>query len=219
MVKFDVKVDTRAFDKAFAEYMRFNKRTIPEVINNKVYFVARNAVNTTVAASKESIREDLLKSSAVAPGVPLAAVLVQKGRQTAGKSAGSRKGLAGEKMAAAIEKLIRVRQATANFLRAGWIAAIKAVEPAIKSKSGAPKYPKTKTKGVPKGGAKAATENPFWKATAQIWNSVQGGMKPSPKVQALLTEGLNQAIALEVQSMAGYVEKKLQAGADKFNRS
>jgi hypothetical protein len=216
---FDVKLDTRAFDRAFAEYLKFNKRAIPEIANTKVYFVARNAVNTTLAASKDEVRQDLLKASATAPGAPLAAVLVQKARANKGKTKGSRKGLSGVKMAEAIERFIKQRQNTVNFLRAGWIAAIKAVEPFIPKKGGAPKYKKVKTKGVLKGGGKTAKENPFWKATAEIWNSVQGGMKPSPKVQALLMQGLNQAIALEVTSMEQYIQKKLGEGIQQFNRS
>jgi hypothetical protein len=222
MIDFNATLDTKEFDRVFEKYLEVKTpKVIEDVINRTVYFVARTAVNTTPAATEEEIRKELLAPSAVAPGAPLAAILVQKGRANKGKTKRGRMGLAGERMAIAIEKLIRSRLKTRNFLRAGWIAAIKAVEPFIKKKGGAPKYDrKVKIKGSPKGGGKVAKLNSFWKGTAEIFNSVQGGKTPSPRVNALLIEGLQKAIDSEAKDKLEYVAKKeLERNINDFNRS
>lgn len=221
MIDFKVTLDTREFDRAFEQYLELNtKRTVEDIANTTVYFVARNAVNTTIAATPEEIREDLMKPSAVAPNAPIAAILVQKQRQAKGKTKGSRKGLHGAAMAAAIEKLIKARINVRNFLRSGWIWSIKQIEPFIKQKSGAPRYERVKIKGSPKGGGKVARVNSFWRATAEIWNSVQGGKTPSPRVLSLLMEGLQRAIDLEATSKMEYNARKMvEKGINNFNRS
>lgn len=228
----DIKVDTRAFDKAFAEYMKFSKRDISEIVNTKAYYICRNAVLLTDTVDKNKIESELRASSDKFPGVPLAAILSAKAQKRerfskkTGKRLKNKAGLYGARMAAAVEKLVRVRKSRSNFLRSGWIPAIKELERFVPTKGG-PSYPKVKIHGVPKGGGKGAPKDGVWKAVASIWNSVTGGTNmhnlaksnDPAKVQAILEKGLQKAIAKEVASMKAYVEKKLQARANKFNRS
>lgn len=200
----NVRIDTTDFDKMFKEYMKYTSRTLVEAVNQHAYYTARNATFTTKAATKEQIRQDLEANSQDYTGVPLAAILVNKQRKIAGK-----KGLNGEKMARAVETFIRKRQASRNFLRAGWIPAIKALEKVVPKKGGHKIPAGTKVKGRPKGGGSAARFSGF-KAVASIWNSVFGGKKKaSGNVTILISEGAEQALKLEAESMKKYIEQKL----------
>ncbi len=218
----DIQVDTREFNKAWREYQTFNKRALPTIVNMKTYFIARNAVNTTPAVDKAIIEAQLRSVSSRHSPAPLGAILINKMRGSKGE-----KGLFGKRMASELNKFIRIRNRSINFLRSGWISAIKAIEPFIEKKSGPP-YKKSKILGQHKGGAKAAVKSMTnWMCKASIWNSVVGGKKNHGldkkndynKVKKILTLGLQLAINKEVASMKQYVEKKLKEGADKFNRT
>src|ERR1044071_8500789 len=171
MVK--IKVNTSEFDKTFREYLRYNKRTIPEIVTTKAFFIARNAVNETASTSADTISSGLLVASRVNPRAPLAAILVNKQRRQG-------KGLNGALMAEAVEKFVKKRQATRNFLRAGWLQAVKKMAPFVKSKRGQKPIPTgiRARMGLSLGGARAAKPiSNYWKATASIWNSVLAGKK------------------------------------------
>lgn len=228
-VKFNV--DLTGFNRAFEEYIQFNRRAMSEIVNTKAYYIARNAVNMTDAVDRGKIESELRAPARDYPRAPLGAILVakQQNRERYSKKTGKRlkdkRGLVGSNMNTAINKLIRLRQNTTNFLRAGWIPAIRDMERFVTSRTG-PSYKKVKTKGQDKGGAKGAPKQGLWKTQASVWNSVVGGdkkpnleTKGSPdKVQRILERGLQKAINKEEASMQAYVEKKLQEGANRFNR-
>lgn len=214
MVKLSVTVDTKSFDKAMQEYIKNSKRSLTEIVNKKAYFIARNAVNTTATTPKPAIRKSLMVSSRKDPRTSVVALLDSAKRKRDGL-----KGVTGQKKTNSIEKFIKAREATRNFLRAGWIATIKAIEPYVPNKGGAPKYDRTvKIKGRPKGGAKGAPLYGSWSPTATIWNAIFGGKKATPHVTALLEKGLAEAVALEVRSIYQYIQKELQKNHDKFNK-
>ena len=50
------KLDTREFDKAMRLYRQHSRRTVPEIVNTKAYFIARRAVVDTIKADKTKIR-------------------------------------------------------------------------------------------------------------------------------------------------------------------
>src|SRR5262249_1446820 len=147
---------TREFDRAFKEYLKYNRRTLAEIVNTKAYFIARNAVAMTAAVSKDQIERELMGSSNKYPDAPLAAILVNAKRAETGKTSRGKAGLNGQRRRAAIEKLIRQRQASRNFLRSGWIPAVKKLATVVKSKAGQPKMPEGVKSKSPKGGASAA---------------------------------------------------------------
>jgi hypothetical protein len=213
-----VKMDTRAFDAAMKQYVEFSKRSLPEIVNTKAYFVARNAVASTGGVDKGKIEQELRATARTGNG-PLAALIVNARRGATGQ-----KGLNGPKMSAAINKLVNARKRTVNFLRAGWIPAIKKLESLVPKKSGAASYKGVKIHGAPKGGATVAKPNSTWKSIAEIWNSVSGGTKDAGiqsesnpnRVSAIIQQGLQAAINKEANAMLQYVKKKSEEGLRKL---
>ncbi len=217
----DVKCtfDDREFQRAFNELLKLPTSKAPEEIAiKKCWFIARNAVNQTDAATKEEIEADLLKPSAVNPNAPIAAILVNSKRAATGKTKTSRKGLSGPRMQAAMQKLIRARQATRNFVKSGAVAMARALAPFVKKKGGAPKMESVKIKGRPKGGA--SVQRGLWKASVEIFNDVRGGKVLSPIVEKVALEGLEKGAAMELKDMKEYIEKKhLEEITKKFNKA
>ena len=146
-----ITVNTREFDRAMAEYMKYTKRTTTEAVNQHAYYIARNATQTTYAADADKIKQDLEVASKKYPNIPLAAILVNSQLKNKGK-----KGLTGEKMKTAVEKFIKMRQSHRNFLRAGWIPAIKMLATIVPRRGGSKIPAGTDKKGRRFGGARPA---------------------------------------------------------------
>lgn len=203
-----IQVDTTEFDKKLKEYMKYSKRELSEAINQKAYYIARNAVGVTKAATKEEIKSDLEAASRKFPRAPVAAILVNKERATKGL-----KGLYGSQMSAAIERFIRIRQAHRNFLRSGWIPAIRKLEALVPKRNGAKIPAATERAGRSYyGGAKPA--RPSLNPLAEIWNSVFAKHN-TDKVRNYLQQGAQKAIDLETASMEKYIRSKLEKAARK----
>ena len=208
-----LKVDTSQLNSKLKEYMNYSRRSLSEAVNQHAYYIARNAVNSTRAATKEEIKRDLEAASNKYPSVPLAAILVNKKRREDGKP-----GLSGTKMTTEIERFIRKAQASRNFLRAGWIPAVKKLEGMVKQRGGPKMVSGVKIKGVAKGGAKPAISSSYLnRFVCKIWNSVFGGKKANPRVTRYLEEGAQIAINLEIASMQKYIEKKQAEAAHRSN--
>lgn len=197
-----VTVDTTEFNKVFKEYMTYSKRSFAEACNQHAYYIARNAVQVTKGADKEVIRAKLEGPSARYPSAPLAAILVNVERAKKGK-----KGLYGQKMANAVEKLVRKYQSHINFVRSGWIPAIKRLAAIVPKKGGAHIPGGTDKAGRVFGGATAAVDSTF-SPVAWIWNSVVGGKNYSPKVHGIIEQGAIKAVNMETESMRKYIIRK-----------
>ena len=196
-----IKVDTREFDKVFSEYMKYTSRDLVEACNQHAYYIARDAVADTKSVSKEKITGEMGRMSKEYPPAPLGAIIVQKKRAEKGL-----KGLSGRKMAIAVERLIRARNASRNFVKAGWIPAIKLLA-AVVPKKGGKSIAGTKKRGVDKGGAKPAIPSIFnWSPMTSIWNSVS---KLRDQGFKIMEDGAQRAVAEETQSMRDYIERKL----------
>lgn len=214
-----ITVDTREFNRVFKQYMELTKKDLKDIVNTKAYFIARNAVQLTDTVATKKVEEELRKPSNTNVNAPVAAIIVQKNKKAKGEY-----GVYGARMTTEINKLIRIRKRTVNFLKAGWIPAIKALEVIVPSKSG-PSYRKPLVKGKPKGGGIPARSN-TWSPVATIWNEVLGGIakhglnktRNVSKVQSIISQGLQKAINKEIASMRQYVEKKLQQTANRINR-
>lgn len=220
-----MSLDMREFDKALNEYMKFQKRSIADVINAKLYYIARNATMTTKATTSTRIDSELKGGSRNYPEAPLAAILINKQLGSAGK-----KGLTGAKMSKAVEKFIKKRQASRNFIRAGWKNAIVILEKYLKVQgeynfvrrwmASSPVDKDTmKKKGKFENLGKAIpakiTSSP--RAWGEIENSVHG-KDPSESLDRVKVEGLQKAINMEVRSMITYLERKLNPVHSEFNR-
>lgn len=209
-----VNVDTSKFDRAMAEYMKYTSRSLVDAVNSHAYYAARSATQTTHAADANKIKEDLQIASKKYPGAPLAAILVNRDLGKKGK-----RGLYGEKMAKAVEKFIKVRVAHRNFLRSGWIPAIKLLAGLVPQKTKAAKIPAgTDKKGRTFGGAKPARYSSSisnWNTIATVWNSAVGKDADAKSIR-YLEEGAQEAINREVESMRQYIQRKQEEAAHKF---
>lgn len=206
MILPNIKVDSRDFDRAYADYIAFSKKSLEEIANKTVFEVAKLSTTTTKTTPKEQIESELRADN-------LGGKIVNRDRKVKGK-----KGLYGEVMEKAVAKLIKRRQRTAKFVAAGWIAAVKAIAPWVKAKGGTP-MPTGKAKSS-LGGAQAARQANN-KATAAIWNNVLGGKGDGSKperVTEVEKEGLDKAVARKTADMYVYINRKLAEGAKRFNR-
>jgi hypothetical protein len=218
----NISVDTKAFDKAMDEYMAFTKKSVAEVINAKAFFIARNAVLFTDKTPPTKIESELNAQSRDYAPTPLSVVIINSRQKKKGE-----KGLTGRKMGQAIKKMLAARRRAVNFLRSGWLPAIRILETAMKrgdikfAKRYAPKNDSTvKQYGQDKGSAIWAKPN-LERTYAQIENAVQGegrGKVNTGRVQSIITKGLDKAIKAEIASMKVYVERKMNPATDKFNK-
>lgn len=215
---FKVSLDTKDFDKALEEYTRFSKKAPSEIINSKLFFIARQATFTTKAADKNAIRAELEAPSIVNPNVSLAVVLSQK-REMAKNG----QGLPANKIASAVKKFIGARTRSVNFLRSGWLPAIRILENAVKrgditfARRFAPAQNRAvKQYGEDKGRARYARPD-VDRTYGEIENDIQGSSN-SDKVNQILFNGLQQAVNKEVASMRQYIERKYNEAARKFNK-
>lgn len=214
MIDISAQVDATAFNAAWKEAMEVSKRTLPEFTLGHAYFFSRNAVGETKASDNGKIESDLMKGSNLNSKAPVAAILINKQRGLTGQL-----GLQGGRMLSEVKKFIRKRKSVKNFLRAGWLPAVKKLGALVKSKKGQAKIPSgVKIKGQEKGGATPPNNN-TWNPVCEVWNSVQGGKSPSPEVEKEIIKGAQGALNKEALSMHEHAKDVLNKGFSKFNAS
>lgn len=221
-MSFKGTLDTRNFGRTFKDYMKFQKRLPEDVVDAKQFFIARNATQTTGHSSFQKIEAELTADSNTYPDVPLAAIIVNSQLGKKGK-----KGLTGEKMGKAVEKLIKARKKSINFVRSGWKNAVKILENALRSRGeltwanrngrGSKADSETMRKKTPPsfGGAIPA-RNYGGRAVGEISNDVHGENKST--LDAIKVRGLQLALDKETRSMEDYIAKKINPEHAKFQR-
>ena len=133
------RVDTREFSRAISLLAAAKKKDLANVVNKKLYYVARKSVWYTQVANYERIANELGQNYTRATGkrsnsfkmvkhstfnnartasAPLAAILVNFFRGKLGKS-----GLRGAAMVKEVQRFVGKRLRSIGFLKAGWIAA------------------------------------------------------------------------------------------------
>jgi hypothetical protein len=198
----DIKVDASQLIKACEEAAKFSDKTKTEIVNQALYFVAKGALYNTYAPEKDKITSALNKSADVNAKASIANILVNVKRKAAGK-----KGLNGQKMAIATQKLINAEVSHRNFARSGWVGAIKTLAPHVKRKGGAAKTPPgVRLKIANSGGAIPATTK-RGKVTGKIFNSINGKHN-SEAVEKYQREGLQKAVDAETRDKLEYAAKK-----------
>ena len=208
----NLKIDTIEFSRALKEYAVYSSRAIPELVNQAGFNITTAASVITYRAKKPAVRAALKASSEVAPGAPIAAILVNYKRGKLGL-----KGLRGAEMKAKQEELIKLAVGGVNFLRAGWLGAVADFARAIKvnpkqsSANMAERFPK-KT-----GGAKPAPTRGF-NVVAHLWNAAFSKVQSTPAGVKHAEEGLRKAMAQDVARMKRRIEMKMQGGINKINR-
>ena len=209
-----MKCDFSALDdfvKTLEEYKKFNKRAPAEIINSKMFFIARSATLTTKKSDKSTISSELDAPARDYPKTSLGSIIVQINSK---KKKGH--GLMGVDISRALDKLKKIRNKSIGFARAGWLQSIKILGDAKRqgdisfSNRFKPKMDSTiKQFGKLLGNAVWA-RNDQQRCWGEIVNStVTLSKNPSPKFAEIVQDGLNEAIKIETQSMRMYIQRKL----------
>ena len=210
----------KEFDRVMKDYLQFIKRQVSEIINAKLYFIALQIMKFTKKADANDILSKLRAPSRKYPDAPLESILINLELKRRGK-----RGLSGSKMADAIGKFEKRAVSHIQFLRSGWLPAMKKLD--FWNKRGdisfvkrfAPKQPTgIKQYGKEKGDAIYAKPN-VQRTWGKIMNYIGQGKQESPTVEPLLRAGLNRGIMEEIKSMRFYIEKKLKEKFDKINNT
>lgn len=218
-LNFTIDSTEKEFNETLKEFLKWNKRQPSEICNAKAYFVALQAMRLTKAKDKVELANELNAPSKKYPTVPLACILVNKRLKSKGL-----RGLSGKKMADAQQKFVKRAQSHTQFLRSGWLPAIKTLD--YYNKRGdisfvrrhAPKKPPgLRQFGKAKGSAVYAKPDRD-KTFAIISNAVGQGKQDSPTVHPLILEGLKKGIAMENASMRTYIYRKYFEQFDKMKR-
>jgi hypothetical protein len=210
----------KEWNRSFQDYLKWNTRSPAEIVNQKLYFIARRATTETKTATKHEIASELNAQSKNYPGKTVGEILVLKDLQARGKMPKRGSTLA-KNMVNYVQRLINKRASHIQFLRSGWLPAIKKLDywnrkadtnSVTFSKRFAPKQaPGLKQFGVEKGNVKPALPNTVTAATCRgtIANFI-GEDDHSGKVQKELRAGLDKAVAIEIRSMRQYMERKYE---------
>lgn len=215
---FRMELETVEFNKVLEEYVKWQKRTPADIINAKLFFIARNATMTTKASTPGDIEAELKGASKEYPESMLAYVIVNSQLRNAGKA-----GVGGAAMAKAVEKLIKKRRSSVNFIRSGWKNAILMLEDYMRSKgeltfvrrwqNQAPVNRETMKKKNFKylGKATPARIERSPKVWGEIQNDAHGKDTPGSltRLEQVKQSGLQEAVNKEVRSMIQYIERKL----------
>lgn len=224
--------DQRQFDRTLREYMNVNtKRTLPQIVNTKAYYIWRKAlwftqkadvhrmkaqlgqfvsVNRIGKSGKVVKKREVVLTKGEGTNAPLAALIINARRGKRGDP-----GLYGSRMARAIREMLSARFKSAAFIKSGFIQGIKDLEP-FADKSGRPPIDNAaKQLGRPKGDAKPA--KPGWRLIAQMVNNASAQRDTKGALLKYGGRGLDRAFKDETASMREYIERKMKPDAAKFN--
>jgi hypothetical protein len=206
-----MKLDTREFQRTLSEYRKLSKRSEPEIVNTKGFFIARRAVVETFKADKGSIRKAFDRKTAKIVGMLINARRGKRGE----------KGLYGDKMAEAVAMVKAARLRAISFVKSGWLPAIKTLGALTKYRRGVARNEegsgigRVKQIGKPKGSAKPAVIS-FGIVRVIITNMALRSRKTTTNSgEEIATKGLQRAIDYETNSMKSYIEMKMREDARK----
>lgn len=223
--------DVSRFESTLREYLRVTSRTLPKVVNTKLYYIARKAVWFTQKADVEHIRSELgrfvtvselnrkgktvkrrrlVLAPARSHNAPLAALIVNKRR-------GVGKGLYGAAMARAVREMVAARSRSTAFLKSGFLPGVKKLAP-FADKAGQPAMDSSaKVIGRAKGDGQPANEMDF-NPVAFIVNEASALRDRNTALFRVAGKGLEIAFDDETASMLEYIERKMNPDAQDFNR-
>lgn len=215
----------REFRKTLEKYLKVSKRSLPEALNEKAYFIlngsptTEGAIRLTRKADYQAIKCELGVHSVQQVGKR--GKLIKKFKnelmdkywnQLSVKIIIARLRAAGTAIPSAEElkdmavKMVNARVRSVAFIRSGWLPALRAL--ARFSKYGKLKFDETGRRiGVAKGGVSIATEN---RPRVYIWNSAGGEPKHKQAILRYGQDALEQAFRQETASMKSYIEQKLR---------
>ena len=185
-------VNTAEFDRALKDYVLKTKKSIPEVLNTKAYWVARNAIQLTRISDKAKINA-FAKDWAKSGPTIIKAFDLQKGGSNWG----------GWTRKEVQKKFAALRRRSIGYLRSGWI-------PTLRATGGWAKQPKNfkgvAIRGKRKGWVKLARK--AWDTKTIICNAVGYNSDQAEAARKYVQPALSKSIAKETASMRQYLEKK-----------
>jgi len=187
-------VDTEMFDRTMLKYIKVAKRTLPEVLNTKGYWVARNAIRLTHKASKDKIRyftDNWKRSSST-----IIKMFKLQGKKFKPKTYQT--------------KLKKFRTRSIGYLRSGWIPALRALGGWAKQSR---TYKGVRMKGRQKGKVKMAKKT--WSSHCTITSMVGHSRHQAKAAKKYVKPALQKAMNREAQEMAKYILKKYKEAAKK----
>jgi hypothetical protein len=228
----EIKLDRSKFDATFKEYVKASKRSLPQIVNNKLFMIARESLWFTEKADKKSIAKTLGKITYVRQKdydriykhrltkgskhtkAPLAALIIHKRK---GKGKGFKGSGRFQEMRHAIQVLIAARNVSIAYIKSGWLPAIQTLAQVSTIKAKNVRDDKAARQiGKPKGSAVAAKE--FSNVImGYIKNEAWTKRDKKRAFQRYGGAGLQAAFDYETQRMIPYIEDRLKPAADKFN--
>ncbi len=211
------------FDAALKDYIAVSRRTVPEVINRKAYFIARKSLWFTVKADAGEIKSRFNRSITVERSVesgrggelstgPFGAILINK-------RLGKGKGLYGSAMREKFKQVLAARLRSVAFLKAGWLPAIRILDSIVNDKEGAAPFPPeaNRMSWSPKQIGDAVAAKPGDLPFATIVNAAIASHDSKGALQIYGSRALDTAFYDETQSMIEETRKRMQKDADKTN--
>lgn len=224
----------REFQEELREYREVSKKDDATIVNTKLFYIARGAVNITRRVEPLQIQvelEALVKTFSPNSGkrvnktvqrfgrfgqqydVPLVALIINYRRGQKGL-----KGLTGNDMAQAVRKFISAAKSSSAFIASGFLPGVKKFEAEAENRGGAPRFDNGVKQRGPDWGSATTAKPTDYVPTGIIENFAQSKDKTgAAALDKWATRGLQQAFDDEMQSTARYIEEKKQATADKYN--
>lgn len=226
-MKPDIKIDTREWQRAAAQLFTTSKRELPDFLNGQAFKVAIEALRHTHHASRGQVERELGQV-----GTKVRLSTSRKTGKTSFKSAGrvlqddslaariltkrfrdtGSWGVKGSNMARRAVNLIASRVRSINFIRAGWIGAIRQLSAVVRRRprGGSPRD--VKVRGVLKGGAVPAKQG--WTCKSQVFNTaLSPRVKPPSRIGKPLSvanAGLRRALGMAAADMQQEFERRMQ---------
>jgi len=221
-----ITINTREFNAALRKYAELSKRTLPEIINRKAYFIARRAVFETPKASRVEIRQKLGRISkrngqlklvrlswAWRRDMPMAEAIIRARFHRDGKPQPTK-----DQVQELMIQLILARTRSIAYFKSGWLPAIQKLEAFVKSKFGAARRDRdARVKGRLKGNATPA--RPGWRPKATIENAtgvggkLDSGAKRGKALEKYGTPALQRAIDFETRGTLQEIDRRMKAAA------
>ena len=228
-------LDMREWNATLPRYLAVSTNTLADIVNTKGFYIARGATRETYRANSDKFEAEL---GVTGYNVKQVTRGKNKGKFRKGVKIIAKYSLAegilrsrdydkGRKQMTKVEmlgrphRLINARKRATGFIAAGWIPAIKALQPYQKGGGGQKQDSSVKKWGPTDiGGGMPA--RPGWSPIVEIWNAAIPPKHPTSRSGLSLlihaTEGLQVALNNEVASMKAYIERKMQQDVDRFTR-
>lgn len=221
--------DVSDFQDTLRKYLAVTQKTLPEALNQKMFFILRGASRLTPKTSREIIERELKvtgyaqkvyvrgkkkgqinergKLGRVQTSSPLIYKIINARRGRAGKP-----GLFGSEMRSAAAKLLAKRFRSVGTLKAGWLGAIRKLAPLVGDSS---RDAESGASSIIKGRSKAIPAKSEWSPHVEIEYLTNSFSKEHrPYIDARIQQALAIAFNDEKRSMEEYIIKKLQGKID-----